>query len=127
VGTRREKTGTGYKERKEGAECAMKREREIIEHMWKGCNDIRERERERNGEKRRKGDRMDERDMEKEGQNGKRKGWGIYIFFLIFIFLDKTVCRNRKGRRANKALSKCTKNHNNLENIIEGEDLYVAI
>jgi hypothetical protein len=21
--------------------------------------------------------RMDERDMEKEGQNGKRKGWGI--------------------------------------------------
>jgi hypothetical protein len=86
-----------------------------------------ERGRERNGEKRRKGDRMDERDMEKEGQNGKRKGWGIYIFFLIFIFLDKTVCRNRKGRRANKALSKCTKNHNNLENIIEGEDLYVAI
>jgi hypothetical protein len=56
----------------------------------------------------------------------KERGGG-YIFFLIFIFLDKTVCRNRKGRRANKALSKCTKNHNNLENIIEGEDLYVAI
>jgi hypothetical protein len=56
----------------------------------------------------------------------KERGGG-YIFFLIFIFLDKTVCRNRKGRRANKALSKCTKNHNNLEKIIEGEDLYVAI
>jgi hypothetical protein len=28
VGMRREKTGIGWKERKEGAECAMKRERE---------------------------------------------------------------------------------------------------
>jgi hypothetical protein len=45
-----------------------------------------ERGRERNGEKRRKGDRMDERDMEKDGQNGKRKGWGIYIFFEFLFF-----------------------------------------
>jgi hypothetical protein len=33
VGTRREKTGIGRKERKEGAECAMRRE--IIDHMWR--------------------------------------------------------------------------------------------
>jgi hypothetical protein len=63
VGTRIEKTG--WKERKEGAESAMSRERQ-----W-------ERGRVRNGEKRRKGDRMVERNMEDEGQNGKRKGWGI--------------------------------------------------
>jgi hypothetical protein len=42
VGTRREKTGIGWKERKEGAECAMRgereraRERERIEHTWNG-------------------------------------------------------------------------------------------
>jgi hypothetical protein len=28
VGTRREKTGNGWKERKEGGECAMRRERD---------------------------------------------------------------------------------------------------
>jgi hypothetical protein len=43
---------------------------------------------------------MGERDMEKEGQNGKRKGWGIerkmlYIFRIV-IPLDRTVCRNGK-------------------------------
>jgi hypothetical protein len=43
VGTRRDKTGIGWKERKEGAECAMKRE--TIEHMWNGCSEMRERER----------------------------------------------------------------------------------
>jgi hypothetical protein len=45
---------------------------------------------------------MDERDMEQEGQNGKRKGLGIerkMIFFGIDIFiLDKTVTRNTKAR-----------------------------
>jgi hypothetical protein len=46
---------------------------------------------------------MDERDMEKEGQNGKRKGWGIEKK-VSFLFLDKTVSRNLKARRANKAL-----------------------
>jgi hypothetical protein len=44
---------------------------------------------------------MGERDMEKEEQNGKRKGWGIekkmlYIFRIV-IPLDRTVCRNRKA------------------------------
>jgi hypothetical protein len=43
VGTR-EKTAIGWKERKEGAECAMKRERETIEHMWNRCSKMRERE-----------------------------------------------------------------------------------
>jgi hypothetical protein len=28
--------------------------------------------------------RMDERDMEKEAQNGKRKGWGIERSMLFF-------------------------------------------
>jgi hypothetical protein len=43
LGTRREKTDIGWKERKEGAECAMKRERETIENMWNGCSEMSER------------------------------------------------------------------------------------
>jgi hypothetical protein len=35
----REKRGIGWKRRKEGAECAMRRERE---HMWNGCSEMRE-------------------------------------------------------------------------------------
>jgi hypothetical protein len=49
VGTRREKTGIGWEERKEGAEYAMRRERQ-----WSTCGmDVAkwERGRERNGEK----------------------------------------------------------------------------
>jgi hypothetical protein len=90
VGTRIKKTGIGWKVRKEGAECAMSRERQ-----W-------ERGKERNGEKRQKGDRMVERNMEEEGQNGKRKGWGIerkMLFFsleLLPLFLNKTETRNPK-------------------------------
>jgi hypothetical protein len=49
VETRREKTGFRWKERKKGAECAMRRE--TIEHMLNGCSEMRERERE--GEKER--------------------------------------------------------------------------
>jgi hypothetical protein len=76
VGTRRGNTGNVWKERKEGAECAMRREKETIEHMWNGCSKMRERERERKerGEIRVK---MDERDMEEEGKDRKRMGWGI--------------------------------------------------
>jgi hypothetical protein len=48
---RSEKRGIGWKERKEGAECAMRRERETIEHMWNGSSERKERERRRNGEK----------------------------------------------------------------------------
>jgi hypothetical protein len=48
VGTRRDKTGTGWKERKE--ECAMRRERQTIEHMWNGCCEMREREGKKRGE-----------------------------------------------------------------------------
>jgi hypothetical protein len=47
-------------------------ERETIEHMWNGCSEMKERGRERNGgntERRRKGDRMDEKDMEEEGKD----------------------------------------------------------
>jgi hypothetical protein len=45
VGTRREKTGIGRKKRKEGAECSRKREREreIIQQMWNGSSEMRER------------------------------------------------------------------------------------
>jgi hypothetical protein len=49
VGTRREKTGIGWKERKEGAECVVRRERQL-----RICGlDVAkyERGRERNGEK----------------------------------------------------------------------------
>jgi hypothetical protein len=54
--------------------------------------------------KERKGDRMDDKDIEQEGQNGKRKGWGIEREkFFIFIFGIVSVIRNLKARRANKA------------------------
>jgi hypothetical protein len=45
--------------------------------------------------------------MEKEGQNGRRKGWGIERKFIFWncCFLDKTVRRNRKARRANKVFT----------------------
>jgi hypothetical protein len=89
VETRTEKTGIGRKERKEGAECAMRRE--TIEHIWNGCREMKERERKERGEilKGKGRHRMDERDMEKEAHNGKRDGWRIETkkFFLgIVIF-----------------------------------------
>jgi hypothetical protein len=44
---------------------------------------------------------MEERDMEEEGQNGKRKGWGIerkmFFFGIVIFILDKTVTRNSKA------------------------------
>jgi hypothetical protein len=51
-------------------------------------------------------DRMDQRDMAQEEQNGKRKGCVSLIFFLkmLFLCLDKIVIRNPKPCRANKAL-----------------------
>jgi hypothetical protein len=50
--TRREKTSIGWKEKNEGEECAMRREREgeTIEHMWNGCSEMREKERKERGE-----------------------------------------------------------------------------
>jgi hypothetical protein len=52
---------------------------------------------------------MDERDMEQEIQNRRRKGWGIerkkIVLELLFLCLDKPVTRNPKACRANKALS----------------------
>jgi hypothetical protein len=47
---------------------------------------------------------MDERDMEEEGKDKKRKGWGIgkNINFCNCIFMF--VIRNPKAQRANKAL-----------------------
>jgi hypothetical protein len=54
--------------------CRMCREeRETIEHMWRGCGEMREREEKR----RRKRDRMDERGMEEEVKNREGEGWGI--------------------------------------------------
>jgi hypothetical protein len=40
MGTRREKTGIGRKERKEGAEYDMRRQRQL--NMWNGCGEMRE-------------------------------------------------------------------------------------
>jgi hypothetical protein len=63
-------------------------ERETIEYMWNGHSEMRERERKERGEIptewRRKGDRMDEKDMEEEKQNGKRKVWRIKRKTLFF-------------------------------------------
>jgi hypothetical protein len=71
--------GIGWKERKEGAERAMRRERQLSTIMWKGCSEMRERERKERGEIRMKteGDKMDGRDIEKEGKDRKRKEWGM--------------------------------------------------
>jgi hypothetical protein len=41
MGTRREKTGVGWKERKEDAACVMRREK-TMEHMWNECSKMRE-------------------------------------------------------------------------------------
>jgi hypothetical protein len=38
-----EKTGIGWKERKESAKCATRRERETTQHIWNGCSEMRER------------------------------------------------------------------------------------
>jgi hypothetical protein len=80
VGTRREKTGIGRKERTKGAECATRRVRMDATKWEKGTG--------RNTERRRKGDRTDERDMEQEGQNRKRKRWEIErkMFFYLFFW-----------------------------------------
>jgi hypothetical protein len=56
--------------------------------MWERgeTKQILERRREKKVQKE---DRMNEKDMEKEGQNGKRKGWGIEEirqFFLELLF-----------------------------------------
>jgi hypothetical protein len=48
VETRTEKRGIGRKERKEGADCVMRRE--TIEHIWKGCREMKEREKKKRGE-----------------------------------------------------------------------------
>jgi hypothetical protein len=55
-------------------------ERETIEHMWNGYGEMREEVKGtgRNTERRRKGDKMDERDMEEEGKD-RGEGWGINI------------------------------------------------
>jgi hypothetical protein len=45
-----------------------------------------------------KGDRMDERIIEQEGQNGKRKRWGIEIFFFGIVIFILDNC-NQKSKR----------------------------
>jgi hypothetical protein len=47
---------------------------------------------------------MEERHMEEEGKNRKRKGWGLEKKMQIFgIIIFMFVIRNPKARRANKA------------------------
>jgi hypothetical protein len=65
LGTRKEKTGIGWKERKEGAECAMRRERmEFAEILSEDGREIRW--------------------MKEEGKNRNRKGWAIEIKYSKF-------------------------------------------
>jgi hypothetical protein len=67
------------------------RERETIEHMWNESSERKERETKERGEiLTEDGDRMDERYIEKERQNGK-KGVGdrkknVIFLEIIFIF-----------------------------------------
>jgi hypothetical protein len=86
VGTKREKTGIEWKERKKGAECATRRERQ----SGTCAMNEREREEKERGEIRNedgRGDRIDERDMEEEGKDREGEGWeiGINTFFLHFL------------------------------------------
>jgi hypothetical protein len=59
--------------------------------MWKGCSEMRERERKERGEIRMKteGNKMDGRDMEEERKDRKRKEWGmgkkVLIFGIVFL------------------------------------------
>jgi hypothetical protein len=57
-------------------------EKKTIEHMCNGCSEMKEGEGKKRGKYsvfRRKGDRIDERDMEEEGKNREGDGWGIGI------------------------------------------------
>jgi hypothetical protein len=47
-GNEEREKGIGWKG-KEGAECAMRRERETIEHMWNRCSEMREGEKRMGG------------------------------------------------------------------------------
>ncbi|KAJ3629240.1 hypothetical protein MTP99_013643 [Tenebrio molitor] len=69
----------GWKKRKESAERAMRRERQLSTIMWNVCSEMRERERKERGEIQMKteGDKMDGRDIKEEGKDRKRKGWGM--------------------------------------------------
>jgi hypothetical protein len=49
VGTKRERTSTGWRRRKEYAGCAVRRERRSS-YMWRGCGEMREREEKERGE-----------------------------------------------------------------------------
>jgi hypothetical protein len=76
VETRRDKIGFGWKDRKKGAECAMRRE--TIEHMWNGCIEMRERERKERGQTGLKGRLPDtngvlERKEKEQGEEGGEK------------------------------------------------------
>jgi hypothetical protein len=66
---RGERTGIGWKEKKEGAGY----DSEKIEHMWSGCGEMRERAR-----------------KEEEGKNREGEGWEIRIkmLYLQFFFLE---------------------------------------
>jgi hypothetical protein len=92
VGTRRQKTGIGWKERKEGAECVMRRETQsspcgMDVAKWKGGRE----ETGRNTEWRRKGNRMDVRDMKEEGKDGEGYEWGIEIIRWNCYFMRKCI------------------------------------
>jgi hypothetical protein len=63
VRMRREKTGIGRKERKEGAECVMRRERQLSTCGMDVGSEMRERERKGTGRNMNE-DKIEERDME---------------------------------------------------------------
>jgi hypothetical protein len=75
-------------------------------------NEIREKGTRRNTEWRRKGDKMDERDVEEERKDRKK----VHFWNFIFMF----VIRNLKTRRANKAscISCTVSRHGFLANIL---------
>jgi hypothetical protein len=55
-----------------------------MEHMWNECSKMREGGKEQ-GERRRKGDRMDERGMEEKAKDRKGEEWGMGIKKIFFL------------------------------------------
>jgi hypothetical protein len=100
--TRREKTGMGRKEKREGVGGDARTVRRSYT-----CGEMRERERMERGEIwSEDGREMDERGMEEERKNREREEWGRLIKILnmngYILCLYESVNRNQKARRAKK-------------------------
>jgi hypothetical protein len=88
VGMRREKTGIGRKERKEGAECVVRRERQLSTCGMDVGSEMRERER-KGTRKNMNEDKIEERDTYGRGERMEiERGGKGRVSFSCFCFLN---------------------------------------